>query len=119
MNRHSVEVTACFRHSRLARAAGIAHKGPKDHMSARGFSDMNRLLALLALASLWASPALAGQCQDDIAKIDKALATMELSPDERAQLDDMRNQAVQLCGAGNEQEGIDVTTEAKAMLNIQ
>ena len=80
---------------------------------------MNRLLALLALASLWASPALAGQCQDDIAKIDKALATMELSPDERAQLDDMRNQAVQLCGAGNEQEGIDVTTEAKAMLNIQ
>ncbi len=88
-------------------------------MSARGFSVMNRLLVLLALASLLAAPALAGQCQDDIAKIDKALATMELSPDERAQLDDMRNQAVQLCGAGNEQEGIDVTTEAKAMLNIQ
>jgi len=80
---------------------------------------MNRILAGLALASLMAAPALAGQCQDDIAKIDKALATMELSPDERAQLDDMRNQAVQLCGAGNEQEGIDVTTEAKAMLNIQ
>ena len=31
----------------------------------------------------------------------------------------MRNQAVQLCGAGNEAEGLDVTAEAKAMLNIQ
>ncbi|MBM3520881.1 MAG: hypothetical protein FJX63_08980 [Alphaproteobacteria bacterium] len=80
---------------------------------------MNRYLGALALVGLLAAPAAAGQCQDDIAKIDKALATMDLSPEERAQLDDMRNQAVQLCGAGNEQEGIDVTTEAKAMLNIQ
>jgi hypothetical protein len=54
-----------------------------------------------------------------VAKIDNALATMELSPDERAQLEDMRNQAVQLCGAGNETEGLDVTSEAKAMLNIE
>ena len=61
----------------------------------------------------------AGQCQDDIEKIDAALAGQELSPDERAQLEDMRNQAVQLCGAGNEDEGLDVTAEAKAMLNIQ
>ena len=61
----------------------------------------------------------AGQCQDDIEKIDAALAGQELSPDERAQLEDMRNQAVQLCGAGYEDEGLDVTAEAKAMLNIQ
>ena len=61
----------------------------------------------------------AGQCQDDIEKIDAALASQDLSDDERAQLDDMRNQAVQLCGAGNEAEGLDVTAEAKAMLNIQ
>jgi hypothetical protein len=63
--------------------------------------------------------AFAGQCQDDIEKIDAALASQDLSDDERAQLDDMRNQAVQLCGAGNEAEGLDVTAEAKAMLNIQ
>lgn len=61
----------------------------------------------------------AGQCQDDIAKIDAALESQELDADQRAQLDDMRNQAVQLCGAGNEQEGLDVTAEAKALLNLQ
>jgi hypothetical protein len=79
---------------------------------------MKRCATLLALALL-ATPAEAGPCQDDVAKIDNALATMELSPDERAQLEDMRNQAVQLCGAGNETEGLDVTSEAKAMLNIE
>jgi hypothetical protein len=63
--------------------------------------------------------ALAGQCQDDIEKIDAALAGGDVGPDQRAQLEDMRNQAVQLCGAGNEAEGLDVTAEAKAMLNIQ
>lgn len=70
-------------------------------------------------ATLLSAPAFADQCADDIAKIDKALTSQELGPDERAQLEDMRNQAVQLCGAGNTQEGLDVTGEAKAMLNIQ
>ena len=76
------------------------------------------ILAAIA-AGVVSTPAMAGQCQDDVAKIDNALATKELAPDERAQLEDMRNQAVQLCGAGNEQEGMDVTSEAKAMLNIE
>ena len=75
------------------------------------------LAASITLALSTAS--FAGQCQDDIAKIDAALATQDLDPDSRAQLEDMRNQAVQLCGAGNEAEGLDVTAEAKAMLNIQ
>ncbi len=63
--------------------------------------------------------AFAGPCQDDIAKIDAALASGSVGPDQRAQIEDMRNQAIQLCGAGNEAEGLDVTAEAKAMLNIQ
>jgi len=63
--------------------------------------------------------AFAGQCQDDLAKIDKALATEELSPDERALAEDMRNQAADLCKAGNEQESLDVSAEAKAMLNAE
>ena len=50
---------------------------------------------------------------------DAALAGEDVGPDQRAQLEDMRNQAVQLCGAGNEAEGLDVTAEAKAMLNLQ
>jgi hypothetical protein len=72
-----------------------------------------------ALILLAAGSAQANQCQDDIAKIDEALASRDLEPDQRAQVEDMRNQAVQLCGAGNEQEGLDVTAEVKAMLNIE
>ncbi len=75
------------------------------------------LAALLALAL--SSASFAGQCQEDIAMIDEALATQELTAESRAQLEDMRNQAVQLCGAGNEAEGLDVTAEAKELLNIQ
>lgn len=75
-------------------------------------------LALL-LAGSFAGQVLAGQCEVDLAKIDKALDGMELAPDERAQLQDMRAQAAQLCKAGDEREGLDVTAEAKAMLNIE
>ena len=80
---------------------------------------MKTIVYATALLTALSTAVLAGQCQDDIAKIDEALASQDLSPDQRAQLDDMRNQAVQLCGAGNEAEGLDVTAEAKAMLNIQ
>lgn len=80
---------------------------------------MKTFILAAALALAISGAALAGQCQDDIEKIDAALAGSDVSPDQRAQLEDMRNQAVQLCGAGNEAEGLDVTAEAKAMLNIQ
>jgi hypothetical protein len=80
---------------------------------------MRKVILAAALAATMGIPALAGQCEDDIAKIDKALASMELAPDERAQLEDMREQAQKLCSAGNVQEGLDVASEAKAMLNIE
>jgi hypothetical protein len=77
---------------------------------------------LLALALMVAIPAAAQatQCQDDLAKIDQALAAdTQLSQEQRDQIEDMRSQAVQLCGAGNDQEGLDVIAEAKAMLKLQ
>ena len=80
---------------------------------------MLRLAIPLALGLLTSAPALAGQCEEDVAKIDTALSAQEVSPEQRSQLEDMRSQAVQLCGAGNEAEGLDVTAEAKAMLNIE
>ena len=80
---------------------------------------MKTLILAAAVLAAVSTQSFAGQCQDDIAKIDAALASQELTKDQKAQLDDMRNQAVQLCGAGNEAEGLDVTAEAKAMLNIQ
>jgi len=77
-------------------------------------------VALLALAMLASTtlPAFADQCEDDIKKIEAALASKEIASDERAQLEDMKKQAVQLCAAGNRQEGLDVSAEAKSMLNI-
>jgi hypothetical protein len=80
---------------------------------------MKTIMLAASLALALSSVSFAGQCQEDIEKIDAALASGEVGPDQRAQLEDMRNQAVQLCGAGNEAEGLDVTAEAKAMLNIQ
>ncbi len=80
---------------------------------------MKTIAIALALAACLAGPAYAGQCDDDLKKIDKALATEDLAPDQKAQVKDMRTQAADLCKAGNEQEGVDVLTEAKAMLNVE
>ena len=80
---------------------------------------MKTLILAASFVLALSTASFAGQCQEDIEKIDAALASSELDADNRAQLEDMRNQAVQLCGAGNEDEGLDVTAEAKAMLNIQ
>jgi hypothetical protein len=75
-------------------------------------------LALIAIFGL-STASLAGPCQDDIAKIDAALSTKEVDADMRAQAEDMRSQAVQLCGAGNEDEGLAMTAEAKVLLAIE
>ena len=78
-------------------------------------------LALLAIAWLAATalPVFANDCEDDIKKIEAALASQDISKDQRAQLEDMKKQAAQLCAAGNTQESRDVSAEAKAMLNIE
>jgi len=80
---------------------------------------MNRLaFALVAALLLAPAPAFAGACQDDIAKIDKALEKSELAADAKQEVIDLREQAVQLCGAGNDQQGLDQTAQAKQILNI-
>jgi hypothetical protein len=78
---------------------------------------LNILITSLTLCL--AVPALADACQDDVAKIDAALQSQELDSDKRAQAEDMRSQAVQLCGAGNTEEGLAVTAEAKVLLAIE
>jgi hypothetical protein len=84
---------------------------------------MIRNLALAASLAVFstvaASASFAGSCQDDIAKIDAALSKTELDVDTRTQAEDMRNQAVQLCGAGNDEEGLAMTAEAKVLLAIE
>lgn len=82
---------------------------------------MMRLFAAILFTTLALMPvsALADDCQTDVAKIDAAIAAGELDSDIKAQAEDMRNQAVQLCGAGNTDEGLAVTADAKTLLKIE
>ncbi len=80
---------------------------------------MKLFLLALALLAATAVPALANSCEDEVKKIEAALASKDITSDERAQLEDMKKQAAQLCAAGNAQESLDVSAEAKAMLNIE
>jgi ACT domain-containing protein len=72
----------------------------------------------LSLAAL-VGPVWADQCQDDVAKIDEALQAETVDADVRTQAEDMRSQAVQLCGAGNLDEGVAVASEVLALLNVE
>ncbi len=80
---------------------------------------MKILAYTLLFTAMLGGTALAGQCQDDLKKIDRALKSGDIAPDQKAAVKDMRTQAADLCKAGNEQEGVDVLTEAKAMLNVE
>ena len=80
---------------------------------------MFKILSIPALLLILTAPAFAGTCQDDIAKIDSALASAQLDSDQKTEVTDLRSQAVQLCGAGNEQEGLDVTAQAKTILGLE
>jgi hypothetical protein len=73
----------------------------------------------LALLLALAVPALAGTCQEDLAKVDAAIAAPDLAPDLKTQAQDMAAQAKQLCDAGNEEEGVDILAEAIALLGIE
>ncbi len=76
-------------------------------------------VATTLLLSTLSLPAFADGCQDDVALLDKTLKSAEIDADIRAQAEDMRNQAVQLCGAGNTDEGLAMTAEAKILLKIE
>jgi hypothetical protein len=80
---------------------------------------IRKLCAATLVLGLFTAPAFADQCQDDVAKIDAAIAAEGLAADVKAQAEDMRNNAVQLCGAGNTDEGLAVTAEAKALLKVE
>jgi hypothetical protein len=74
--------------------------------------------ATLVIAALSGS-AYADDCQSDVAKIDAAIAQEGLAADVKQQAEDLRNNAVQLCGAGNLDEGLAVTAEAKVLLQVE
>jgi hypothetical protein len=75
---------------------------------------------LIALA-LTLSPvaAFAGQCANDVALIETALQTTTIDAEQKQEVMDLRDQAIQLCGAGNDEQGLDQTAQAKQILGVE
>jgi hypothetical protein len=77
---------------------------------------MKRLCVLTVLIIVSAEIAAADTCDSELATLDAQIAASQLNAEQKAQLADMRSQAASLCAAGNDSEGLDVITEARAML---
>ncbi len=73
----------------------------------------------MAMLIAAAAPAAAGACEEGLRKLETALADLDITPDVKTQVQDMRAQAEQLCDAGNEEEGADILSEVIALLGIE
>ena len=73
--------------------------------------------ALLSLAL--AGPALAFQCPADMAAIDQALQTAQITDEQKAQVMQLREEGEQLHSAGQHQQSVDALAQAKEILGIQ
>ena len=80
---------------------------------------MIRIFAIAAAFTFFgALPAMASQCQDDIGHIDQALENSKLGAGQKQAVMDLREQAVQFCGAGNDGAGVAAAAQAKQILKI-
>lgn len=75
--------------------------------------------AAVTLTLVVAGPAFAFQCPTDIAKIDAALQTAQLTDEQKAQVMELRDQGQQLHASGQHQASVDALAQAKEILGIQ
>lgn len=80
---------------------------------------MKSLIAAAALSFALAGPAFAFQCPADIAKIDAALETANLTDEQKAQVTELRDEGEQLHSSGQHQASVDTLAQAKEILGIQ
>jgi hypothetical protein len=76
------------------------------------------IAALLTFAPAFVGPAFAHQCPQDMAAIDKAMQTAQLSASDKQKVMDLRKQGEELHKAGNHSESEKVLDQAKKMLKI-
>lgn len=76
-------------------------------------------LLSLGLTAAVAGPAFAFQCPTDMAAIDAALQTADLTQEEEARVMELRNEGEQLHESGQHQASVDALAEAKEILGIQ
>ena len=80
---------------------------------------MLRTISLtLAFCLAAAAPALARHCPQDMAAIDKALPTAQISASDKQKVMDLRKQGEELHKAGNHPESEKVLDQAKKILKI-
>ncbi|HEY9538460.1 MAG TPA: hypothetical protein VIS03_12795 [Kiloniellaceae bacterium] len=80
---------------------------------------MKALISAVVLSFTLASPAFAFQCPTDMAAIDAALQTAELTDEQKARVMELREEGEQLHSSGQHQASVDALAEAKEILGIQ
>lgn len=79
-----------------------------------------KIVALVVLALALGIPtAFARQCPQDMAKIDAALKTAQLSPADKTEVEQLRKQGEEQHNAGNHPASEATLAKAKAILKIQ
>ncbi len=77
------------------------------------------LMAAALLGGMAVSPAFAFQCPADMAAIDAALPSAQLSEADRARVTELRQQGEAAHESGNHDQSVALLAEAKQILGIQ
>lgn len=80
---------------------------------------MKRIALAFTLGLALTGQAWAFQCPADMAKIDEALKTAQLTDAQEAEVERLRAEGEELHQAGRHQESVDRLAEAKDILNIE
>jgi hypothetical protein len=85
------------------------------------FTDLSalRIAISVLVLSLSAGYALAFHCPKDMAKIDAAMKTAQLSPEDNAKVETYREEGEALHKAGKHQESINTLAKAMQILDIK
>lgn len=80
---------------------------------------MKALISAAFLSLILVGPAFAFQCPTDIAKIDQALQSADLSAEQKTQVMELRNEGERLHQSGQHQSSVDTLAQAKQILGIE
>ncbi len=79
---------------------------------------MKSVIAAAALSIALAGPAFAFQCPADIAKINAALESANISDEQKTQVTELRDEGERLHQSGQHQDSVNTLAQAKEILGI-
>lgn len=80
---------------------------------------MKALLVAVSIIATSATGALANRCPMEMSKIDAALKTAQLSPDQKTEVEKLRKQGEELHNSGNHAGSVEALDKAKDVLKIK